>query len=272
MYALQIQKTILQFFVILSITTLIVSCGKDDIDPQTLCPKTPNISKTVILLDRSDPFQPHQIEALRSFVSSLIGQITTADGTVVPHQDSIPIGHMLVLYELAAEVREPVHLFSMCNPGNPEDAGMPSSLTEGMLAKKVKWLQFRDKMMKAIQSIDKNSTAASSEILNGIRYIRNAEFPGKSMMTQFHDQRRYVLYIISDLLENSSIVSHYSATYPSTSGLPQNLAIDLKGIDIRIRYLKFLEYSQFQTRDHFTWWRKFFAEANSPLSDEPESW
>ena len=130
--------------------------------------------------------------------------------------------------------------------------------------------EFIKKLDQARQkSIGRSST--SSPIIETIRYVRNKEFPGAADIASSRRKGDTIL-IVSDLLQNSDLLSHYRGPLPPTSGLPQSFALDLAGIEIGVRYLRSKRDGHLQTGDHFAWWRKFFAEAGGPMTRAPESW
>ena len=148
---------------------------------------------------------------------------------------------------------------------------MIDGFTEGDVAAMVRWSQFSKAIQAAVPREATMKSAASSPIIETIRYVRNKEFPGLVDMATAGKRRRHSIFLISDLLQNSNLLSHYDSL-PAVEGLPQSLAVNLSGIDIGVRYLRSRRDSHLQNGEHFAWWRRFFAEAGAPMSRTPESW
>ena len=260
-------------FGIASAIACLVACGGPRFDPSTLCSAEGPKSTTALIFDTSDPLEPHQVAALERFTESLVKQTPGPDGKLQPSENYVAKGHLLVVYELAGaegvDLR-PREVFRKCNPGAPEDRRPVDGINEGEVAAMVRWSQFINELDQAIQkSISRSST--SSPIIETIRYVRNKEFPGSADIAGDGRSAGAIL-IVSDLLQNSDLISHYDGQLPSTRGLPQSLALDLSGIEIGVRYLRSKRDGHLQTGEHFAWWRKFFAEAGGPMTRVPEFW
>ena len=258
---------------IASSTVFFLACG-GAIDPETLCSEGGPESTTALILDTSDPLESHQIAALERFTESLVKRTRRPDGKPQPSENYVAKGRLLVVYELAGAHgadRTPRRVFRMCNPGSPEDRGLGDGLTEGEVAVMVRWSQFGKAMREAFPDSMGRSSTPTSPIIESIRYVRNKEFPGATDIASGKGRGGAIL-IVSDLLQNSDLLSHYSGPLPPVSGLPQSLALDLSGIDIGVCYLRSKRDGHLQTGEHFAWWREFFAEAGGPMTRTPESW
>ena len=253
--------------------TALVGCGKDSLDRTTLCPGAGPESTTVLILDLSDPLEPHQQQALLQFTTSLTTAVDGVDddGSIHQSENYVPPGHLLVLYELSSENDLPVERFRMCNPGSPDERTILDRFTEGEVVTRVRWAQFQNAISDALPKHEAVSTRQTSPIVEAIRYVRNTEFPPMSELRSTAQTNRYILYVVSDLLQNSPLLSHYR-TLPVTKDLPQSLALDLTGVNIGVRYLRNPAYSAYQTPEHFAWWRSFLSEAGGPMNLTPESW
>ncbi len=261
--------------VVAVIVAVMVLLQRDEIDRETSCPKDGPKSVTVVILDTSDPLAPHQIAAFEKFSDSLTrlpkaGEIVTANSD---SRNYVQKGHLLVAYEVAGETGQPRRLFGRCNPGNPDSRDVREKLTEGEILARIRWSNFTQELAKAFPKETLQKTAPISPIIETIRYVRRAEFPSSSEL-KASGRTVGVIFIVSDMLQNSDKLSHFGAALPPVKNVPAMFALDLTGIDIGLRYLKFARYTRFQqgARPHFTWWRKFFAIAGSPLNRPPEAW
>lgn len=252
------------------VSFILFGCGTE-IDPRTLCPTSGAISKTVLILDMSDPLEPHQLTALGRFTNSLLGDNDSSDGEQTRSENYVPKGHMLVVYQLATAHTLPSERFRMCNPGSPDDRTAMAGFTEGEVSVMVRWSQFSREIREAVPSEPSSASQSRSPIIETIRYVRNKEFSGVVDLTKQLNKRPPTIFIVSDLLQNSDILSHYDGL-PIVKNLPQSLALNLSGIDIGVRYLRSRRDGHLQTGEHFAWWREFFAEAGAPMSKTPESW
>ncbi len=243
----------------------LVGCGSP-VDTTTLCPPSGPQSTTVVIFDTSDPLAPHQLAALDQFTTSLVSK-----GESEGSENYVPKGHLLVVYELAESGETPVETFRMCNPGDPGDRSVLDGFTEGEIAVMVRWTQFDKAIRQAFPTADDLSSAPNSPIIETIRYVRNKEFPRVADANDSQPNTGTLL-IVSDMLQNSDLLSHYGGPLPSVDGLPQSFALDLTGIDVGVRYLRSKRDAHLQTGEHFAWWRRFFAEAGGPMTRTPDTW
>ncbi len=258
----------------LAAAACLLGCARSQVDPHTLCSEGGPESTTALILDTSDPLASHQIASLERFTESLVKQTRRPDGELRPSENYVAKGHLLVVYELPRAGDPggtPRQVFRMCNPGSPEDRGPVAGFTEGEVAVMVRWSHFTKAMRSAFPDSVTRSSAPTSPIIETIRYVRNKEFPGPVEIAS-SKRRGDAIIIISDLLQNSDLLSHYRGPLPPVEGLPQSLALNLSGIEIGVRYLRSQRDRHLQTSEHFAWWRKFLAEAGGPMTRTPESW
>ena len=223
----------------------------------TLCPESGPKSTTPVILDGSDPLAPHQLEALDQFKNSFVEPDS---------ENFVSRGHLLVVYELPRTGVVPVEKFRSCSPGHPDECNV---FTEGSIACRLRWSEYLERLQGAFSTASGGASAPSSPIIETIRHVRNKEFPRPPDMDQ---STRHRLWIVSDMLQNSGLVSHYDRPFPDVQGLPERLAVDLKGFDICVRYLHSTRDAHLQTGEHFAWWRSFFSEGNAPMSCRPDTW
>ena len=88
------------------------------LDPTTLCPGSGPIGQQVLLVDRTDPFNPAQKAAFDNLTKDLV--------------DKLPVGYMLSVFVLGDDFKaETKPLIELCNPGTGEDK---SELTQNTKA------------------------------------------------------------------------------------------------------------------------------------------
>ena len=199
-----------------------VACGRAGPD-STFCSSDGPESTTALILDTSDPLAPHQVAALERFTESLVKQTPGPDGKSQPPENYVAKGHLLVVYELAGAESvdlRPREVFRKCNPGAPEDRSPVDGFNEGEVVVMVRWSQFINELDQAIQkSISRSST--SSPIIETIRYVRNKEFSGAADIAS-RKRNGDAILTVSDLLQNSDLLSHYRGPLPPTSASWRN--------------------------------------------------
>jgi len=232
------------------IAVVMVVFEKPRINPETSCLMSGPKSITAVIIDTSDPLMPHQEEAFQGFIKELTG--------LKPSKYYVPKHHLLVAYEIAkTQEGKPKKIFRSCNPGDPEKRDATAKLTEGTILSRIRWAQFKKKLSDAFPDSMTKHEAPLSPIIETIRYVRNAEFPSSAVLKGTGNSEG-VIFIISDLLQNTDRLTHFGKL-PPYKNVPSNFALELSGIDIGLRYLKFGKYQEYQTKSHFAWWRKFFA-------------
>ena len=245
-----------------------------ELDPITSCEKGGAPSVTAIIIDTSDPLDPHQIAGFVTFMETLIKPPESGE-TISVNSDGhnyVEKGHMLAAYGLADKSGQPRLLFEYCNPGNPNERKVKDKLTQGQILAQIRWSKFTGELEAAFSNATLGNSAPISPIIETIQYIRMDKYPSSTDL-KASGRRAGTIFIISDMLQNSDRVSHFSSELPPVDNVSSEFALDLTGIDVGIRYLKFDKYAHLQqgARPHFTWWRKFFAIAGG-RSLPPETW
>lgn len=248
---------------VFGIIAVMMTLRPAELDPKTACPKSGAESVTAIIIDTSDPLARHQQTALRRLADFLTAPQAAAHDMYVPRE------HLLTIYEVGAP--EPKQLFHHCNPGDPETRSTGKKLTEGKILAQTRWRQFKNALENAFPDVTRS--APQTPLIETIRFVRHAEFPPASVLRS-GDAHAGRIVIISDMLQHTDQLSHFGARLPPAIDAAKSYNLDLRGIDIHLRYLRVDRYRQYQqgARPHFTWWREFFAAAGSPLRHAPEAW
>lgn len=232
------------------------------LDPKTACPKAGPESSTVVIVDTSDPLASHQQTALNRLAKFLTDSQTA-------HDIHVPPGHILSIYEIGSP--EPKRLFHRCNPGDPatRDWRGKLNLSQGEVLPRLHWEKFTGTLAEAFPDVTRS--APQTPLIETIRFVRHAEFPPASVL-RGGDVHAGRIVIISDMLQHTDQLSHFGAHLPSAVDAVKDYGLDLRGIDIHLRYLRVDRYRPYQGARHFTWWRKFFVAAGSQLRHTPEVW
>lgn len=187
-------------------------------DPVTLCRSEGPYSITAILLDRTDSFGTHTKNDLKVQIQNLL--------------DLIEENHELSLFAMESTHENGLDpIIRVCNPGDPENVD-PLIQSEAIVRRN--WQQkFRQPLEKVLRTLLHEKEAPSSPIMESVQSVS---------ITHFQDtNRRSVprrLIIISDLLQNSDVLSFYreppnfqrfQRTHES-----RGLNPDLRGVDIEL--------------------------------------
>jgi hypothetical protein len=211
------------------------------LDTETLCPKKSlPAAQIAVLLDVTDTLNEVQRESvLRSFENL---------------QESLGTQAQLSLYALRAPAKS--HLqpeVRLCNPGSGEGA---SWLWENPEKIQRRWERgFRQPLRKLLEETLNSPEARISPIMEQIQAASVTAFD-----SEVEDRR---LIIISDLLQNSEILSMYRGNIDfdefHLSPAYERVRADLTGVSIQILYLQRSD-SPFikRNRSHITFWERYF--------------
>ena len=211
------------------------------------CPKKTGPSREVlVLLDTSDPLgDKHKAELRR-----ILREMTSPAASGRHNALVVRKGERVTLYHLdSTEVPErPVA--QVCHPGgNPEEKQRFKELTKGTVITEWRWEQFV-KVIEAMFPAEEREAQPSSPILETIAVItaRHA-----SSRRAEKDSKPTHLIIISDLLQNTGMLSHYTP-YPNPEEIPRELKTDLSRVEVSLFRLERHKYESYQTPEHYYWW------------------
>lgn len=246
---------------VVGIIVVMTTLRPTKLNPHTACPQAGPESVTAIIVDTSDPLIEHQQEALKKLTDLLTNPEYAA------HELHVPRGHLLAIYEVS--LPEPKQLFHECNPGDPETRSTGEKLTEGKILAQVRWRKFKSTLKNAFPDV--TQSAPQTPLIETIRFVRHAEFPLASVLRDgsIHAGR---IVIISDMLQHTDQLSHFVTPWPPAANAAKAYSLDLRGIDIHLRRLRFDRFREYQQDPQVTWWRKFFAAKGSPLKHPIEDW
>lgn len=220
------------------------------VNKETFCPTDrPPTEVVAVLVDASDPLTPVQAAQLRQELDDV--------------RRSIPRYGALEIYRVGRTdqgVRDAI--FRVCNPGSPEEI---AAWRESPKRARDHWENgFKQPMNRIVDDIVPTNSAPSSPIIESLQSIAVTAFAG--------DRLRDVpkrLIIVSDMLQHSDALSHYTAAPDfetfANIGAYRNLLAELSGVRVRILYVLRKSNSQIQGREHIQFWQQYFADQGATL-------
>jgi len=144
-----------------------------------------------ILIDRTDPVTPVQAELIKNE----LGQIKA----------KLPRHSELRAYTVGSVAQDVLSEdFRACHPGNPNDI---NKWTEAQTRADRRWKEFNEKFDSYLVGITPSSSESTSPLIESIRSIGATTFSAARFNTEPRPRKR--LIIVSDMLQNSSLFSHY---------------------------------------------------------------
>ena len=248
------------------ICALIAACDTTRLDSH-LCPvgKSPG-RQTILLLDTSDPLTPkHRAELQR-----LLGEMLREADNPVSKHFYVAQGEALIVYELTEELDTIEYALKVCNPGsNPDEwDDWKDGLTKGKAIASHQWLRLEENIEALFDEIKSSESQSSSPIIEMLGVIVPRHAPSKRSQSSEQIKRTHLI-IFSDLLQHSSLLSHYRKYLPAkdiktTDGL-RSLQTDLTGIDVSLFRLERADSGQWQTTEHYNWWTDLVRELGGAL-------
>jgi hypothetical protein len=161
---------------------------KPGLDPVSLCPAEGPLGQRVLLIDRTDPFNLAQKTSLDIFIKQLV--------------ETTPPGYLLSVYVLGDDFKANTQpLFELCNPGDGQDK---SQLTDNLKALKQQYVKhFIEPMMSVTQGMMDVPSAKESPILEMLQLVN------LNSIRKNNVKGEVVLYVLSDMLQNSKALSMY---------------------------------------------------------------
>ena len=219
----------------------------EDLDHQGCPKKTGPSREVVVLLDTSDPLSDKHKAELRRILREMTSP--SASG----RHDALAVrkGERVTLYRLESTGVPERPITQICHPGgNPEEKRRQfEELTKGTVITEWRWEQFV-RVIEAMFPSEEHEAQPLSPILETIAVItarhassRRAESGAKPTH----------LVLISDLLQNTGMLSHYMP-YPNPEEIPRELRTDLSRVEVSLFRLERHKYESYQTPDHYYWW------------------
>jgi len=227
-------------------------------DSATYCPSKGPFGKTVLLIDLTDEISFLQEQKLKNYIKSLSN----------PESDQYLSKHdMLSVYLLSESDSKsiPVPIVEVCNPGDGE--GLNEFTGNPRLAHKRFSERFLSPINHAIGQIVAVESSETSPIIESLRGISVSAFddnpePG-------HEHR---LVVISDMLQNSSDISHYRNGQSQSLDQLKTFRADLDGVSvIDIKVLDREASKKLQGKQLVEFWRQYFRASGTALNSA-ERW
>ena len=190
---------------------------KPGLDPVTMCPAQGPTGHHVLLIDRTDPFNLAQKTSLDIFIKQLV--------------DNTPPGYLLSVYVLGDDFKaNTTPLLELCNPG---DGHEQSQLTANLKALKQQYVKhFIEPMLAVTQGMMDSQPAKESPILEMLQLVN------LNSIQKQHVQGEVVLYVLSDMLQNSKVLNMYGKpvsfeAYASSYGASK-LFVDFSQVKVQV--------------------------------------
>ena len=239
---------------ILAIIVVLVGYGVLSEGPVALqengCPvDRPPSSKVVVLIDQTDTFSAVQAVDIENQFNAV--------------KQSIPRYGELVIYTIKESLLTlPVPVARACNPGNAHDV---DRMTESIVRAENTWREsFDEPFRRVLTSVLNPSEASASPIIETIQAVTVAEFGPVKL-----DQVPKRLVLISDLLQHSKAMSHYSGDVDfvkfENSPVYRRLKTDLRDVAVEILYLNRTTKRDLQTVKHREFWYGLLENQNARI-------
>lgn len=244
---LMIAGTVL-FFIVVVILSSVLS-KEDNIDKNLCLKDKPLEAHTAVLIDMTILFTQDETTFLKDKIQEI--------------QHVLRQNDLFSIYSINKSQDTqitPKQLFSRCRPKSGKEANPIYESPDNIQKKYEK--DFVKPVKKLLTELpnEKNEGNVNSPIIEAIQGMTHlANFSNK-----IKDRR---LIVISNMLEKSSILSHYNNNYTfekfKSSEEYSKIKSNLEGIDINIYYMVRPNTKSYQCSKHISFWRDFFTESGA---------
>lgn len=160
-----------------------------------------------IMIDRTDPISPRQAALIGNKLRAIkdgTQRVLNAEGV---EEKSEPLREWTEFraYTVGPVSREVLPIdFRACLPGNPKDVDIT---TESRRRAERVWAEFNEKFERYLTDIAPSSSESQSPLIESIQSIGATTFSHPQFNSEPKTRKR--LIIISDMLQNSDLFSHY---------------------------------------------------------------
>ena len=211
------------------------------------CPKKSGPSREiVVLLDTSDPLNDKHRADLKRILREMTDPAASGRHTAL----AVRAGERVSFYRLSSTGPPESPLEQICNPGgDPEKRSWIDYLTKGGVIDE--WRH--DRFVRKVEGLfpeEDGPPQPASPLLETVAVITARHAPSERAD---QDAKPAHLIVISDLLQHTSLLSHYGP-YPKPDSLPRELWADLSRVEVSLFRLERQKYMKFQTPEHYYWW------------------
>ena len=221
------------------------------------CPQSGIEAKTVVLIDTSDPLTDIQRLKFNGPNGSLLKQFEDSSKNKIINELGLGKNHQLSVWVMNDLNNPPINKGRICNPGSINSGSFIEDAQKGALIRKAEFKKFRAILNNLFPKNLGDMNAKKSPILYSINYIITSEFG--EIRKEYNSNKPNRLIIVSDMIENGKIVSHFKE-------LPKNIElnnINLDQIVVIIKSLKRDQYKKIQINSHKLWWLNYFKKAGA---------
>lgn len=208
---------------------------------------------TVVIIDTTDPLSVYQLNVIKNKMRTL--------------KDGLKPGEIIAIYgvPIVNKFTPDTHVEPFLKMCTPENGTNTSPLTGNPAKAKKNWdKEFSTPFDDKISQIYKATVSELSPIIETIKYVSSLEF---SQYSENDIPKK--LIIISDMLQNSELLSQYKTTDSfdsfSKKDSYQFARTNLSGADVTIYYLR-RSNSKKQGKDHVLFWNQFITNNGGTLT------
>ncbi len=225
------------------------------IDKKTLCGTSEPKQIIALLFDSSDQINDLQKIKTRQILDNLLYDI--------------PKGTRVDVYMATAEAGQLAKpLFSRCNPASAN--GAPGWSENPQRQKELRQTRFQKPLERALKKALRANPRETSPILETIAAASVQSF-GRVNPAHGAQPGRYRMIIVSDFLQNSSLLTQYRAFssvegFSNTPGWISTLP-RLNDVAIKMVYINRARSIRFQNNKHKEWWCEYFIRRGATSCD-----
>jgi hypothetical protein len=215
-----------------------------EIDKETGCRVDGPSVRTVLVFDQTDTFTPIQAIDIKNQIDA--------------YKNSAPRFGELVVYVIRSNIESvPRPIVRVCNPGNEGDV---NQLVESSMRVARQWkTSFNKPIQEMMKRVLQPTSSKTSPIIETIQAVAVSEFGPKKM-----SKTKKELIVVSDLLQHSADISHYSGKPNEDkfvkSSVFNKLRVDLRDVDVDFLYLFRETQKSIQGDKHLRFWIRLIEE------------
>ncbi|WP_332660848.1 hypothetical protein [Brevundimonas sp.] len=224
------------------IAAAIATSRAQSFDKTTLCNLEGPSAVTAILIDTTDGVNAVQRRAV-------LNRLTRINRDLIANE-------RVEIFEISPTSDPLTPIFSMCRPASVKET---SSLTGNKRVAQAKFdKQFKPQLEQALVRLLDRQPAEQSPIMEAVQSAAVASFQA----TDLPDAAPKRLVLVSDMLQHSSLGSHYSglpdfSDYKSSPAFERS-ASNLSDVEVTVLYLRRPDAAAIQGLNHADFWSRWF--------------